>query len=424
MTMTKRILLACAFLLPALPASALSLREAAQLALEHDPRMLATASELEASAALKRQAQSGYLPTVTLGGDIGRSDLQTDAPFPESGLRNPNSASLTVSQPLYTGGATAAQLAVAESGIEGSRQIQREQGAQIILAAVTAYLDVQRDRSVVELNQSSMRMLEKAASDTGKRLDAGEATRTDQAQAKARYAEAQAEYRRATSRLRISEAAFVRLTGVRPDNLTSDWPIPRVPGSLDEVLKLSVQSPAVQAARARAEAAKSEIRYADAGRMPQVSLEGNANTQDNTEFGYERLDTWAVKLKLAMPLYQGGLIRAKVSEAEARAESARHNADDAVEAAIESATQQWETLQAADEVIRAYQAQVEAAEFALDGTGKELEAGTRTTLDLLDAERELLASQVNVVSSRHDRAVTAFRLLAACGGLEAAVVPE
>lgn len=422
--MTKKILLACAFLLPALPASALSLREAAQLALEHDPRMLATGSELEASAALKRQAQSGYLPTVTLGGDIGRSELQTDAPFPESGLRNPNSASFTVSQPLYTGGATSAQLAVAESGIEGSRQVQREQGAQIILAAVTAYLDVQRDRGVVELNQSSMRMLEKAASDTGKRLDAGEATRTDQAQAKARYAEAQAEYRRATSRLRISEAAFVRLTGVRPDHLTSDWPIPQVPGSLDDVLKLSAQSPAVQAARARAASAKSEIRFADAGRMPRVSLEGNANTQDNTEFGYERLDTWSVKLKLAMPLYQGGLIRAKVSEAEARAESARLNADDAEQAAIESATQQWETLQAADEVIRAYQAQVEAAEFALDGTGKELEAGTRTTLDLLDAERELLSSQVNVVSSRHDRAVTAFRLLAACGGLEATVVPE
>ena len=70
----------------------------------------------------------------------------------------------------------------------------------------------------------------------------------------------------------------------------------------------------------------------------------------------------------------------------------------------------------------AFEAQVRAAEFALDGVRKELEVGSRTTLDLLDAERELLSAQVNLANSRRDRSAAAYRLLAVCGQLEVAAI--
>ena len=404
-------------------AQVLGLRAAAELALHNDPRMQATIASVGASTALVEQARAGYLPSVMLSADVGRSNLQTNAPFPQSGARTPNDLSLGISQPLYTGGATAALEDAADATLVAARQSQRDAGGKIILAALTAYLDTLRDGGVVELSRISVSTLEKAQSDIEKRLAAGEATRTDVAQASARVAEARASLSRAQAQKRISEAAMLRLTGQRAAQLDGRWPEPAVPASLDEALRLSAQAPFVQAAEANAAASKSQIDFAGAGRLPRVSLDGNASTSDNTEFGYERLTTWGVLLKLQVPIYEGGLARAKVTEAAAKSQQAEFQADDARRQFAESATREWESLQAAQEMIRAYEAQVVAAESALDGVRKELDAGTRTTLDLLDAERELLVAQVNLVASKRDRAVTAFRLIAACGKLELEAIP-
>ena len=418
-----RLFLAAAVITAAAPASALSLREAAQLALRNDPRMHASASAIDASAAQVDQARTGYYPSILLQADGGRSDLQTDARFPTSGPRWPNDASVAISQPIYSGGATGALTEAANATLAATRQSQRDTGGKVILAAVTAYLDVVRDRGVLQISQSSLDTLGKAQSDTAKRLGAGEATRTDVAQANARVAEAQANLRRSLAQLRISEAAFRRVTGVEPENLTESWPAPVVAPTLAEAIKRSALAPAVQTAQANASANRAQVEYAGTGNRPRLSLDGNAATSDSTEFGYDRLNTWSVLLKFSLPIYQGGLTRAKVAEASARAEQANAVADDTQRGYAEAAAREWETLEAADEVTRAYQAQVEAAQSALDGVRKELDVGSRTTLDLLNAEREVLAAQVNLLTSRRDRAVTAFRLLAACGELEPEAIP-
>ena len=418
-----RAVFAAAALAVTLPASALTLREAAQLALHNDPRMHATSAAIDASVAQVDEARTGYFPSVSLQADGGRSDLRTSAPFPMSGPRWPNDASVSVSQPIYTGGATGALTEAADATLTATRQSQRDTGGKIILAAVTAYLDVVRDRGVLELSQSSLETLNKAQSDTGKRLSAGEATRTDVAQSNARVAEAQATLRRALAQLRISEAAFRRVTGVEPQNLTDSWPAPVVAPNLAEAIKRSSRAPAVQSAEANAAANHAQIDFAGAGNSPRLSLDGNASTSDNTEFGYSRLNTWSVLMKLQIPIYQGGLTRAKVAEATARSEQASAIAEDTRRGYAENATREWEQLEAADEVTRAYESQVEAADSAMDGVRKELEVGSRTTLDLLNAEREVLAAKVNLLGSRRDRAVTAFRLLAVCGELEPEAIP-
>lgn len=420
----NKTLIAAVLALAALPAHALSLRETAEMALKNDPRFAASTAGVGASTALVDQARTGYLPNAYFAGDIGRSNLQTDAPFPQSGGRAPNDASFNISQPLYTGGATGALSDAADATLDAARESRRDVGGKIILAALTAYLDVLRDRNVVGLSETSVATLEKARSDSQKRLDAGEATRTDLAQSDARVAEGRANLRRAAAQLKISEAAFQRLTGQRPAQLEEQWPDPKVPATLADAVKLSETAPFVLAAQANAESSKAQIEFAGADRLPKVSLDGSAATSDNTEFGYERLSTWSVLLKVKVPIYEGGLSKAKVAEATAKSEQARYQAADAKAQFTETSTREWELLQAEEEVIASYEAQVQAAESALDGVRKELDAGTRTTLDLLDAERDLLAAQVNLVGSKRDRAVTAFRLIAACGKLELESIPN
>ena len=408
----------------ALPAQALTMREAALLALEHDPRMLATHSAVDASTAVTEQAAAGYRPNVVAAAQGGHTDLHTEARFPQSGPRWSNTASLNVSQPLYMGGGLDARSEAAQLTLDGTRQTQRDTGGKIILAALTAYADVLRDRTVVSLSEANVRTLEQAASDATKRTEAGESTHTDEAQSQARLAEARANLKRAGAQLRVSSASFKRLTGVEPNNLVEGWPQPVVPANLAEAIRLSAQAPAVLAAQANAAAAKKQVDVIGADALPKVSLDGSAVTQDNTEFGYDRLNEWIVQLKVSMPLYEGGLNRARKSEAGARAEQARELGEDTLQAFAEVAAQEWEMLQATEEVIRAYESEKQAAELALDGTRKELDVGTRTTLDLLNAERELLSAQVSLVGSQHDRTVLAFKLLAACGQLEPTAIPQ
>ena len=106
-------------------------------------------------------------------------------------------------------------------------------------------------------------------------------------------------------------------------------------------------------------------------------------------------------LKASLPFYEGSHPRARVAQAKAQAEAAQAQAEDAHNAARETITQAWALLQADDELIRAYQSDLEASSLALEDVHKELDAGTRTTKDVLDAERDRLSAQVNLTGSLH-----------------------
>ncbi|AXQ31182.1 hypothetical protein D0B54_21975 [Solimonas sp. K1W22B-7] len=417
----KRPLL-IALLLAAPAAQALSLNEAAQLALRNDPRIRAADADVAAAAGEMDQARAGYRPNIGLAADIGRSDFQVDSPFPPSGTRTPNSAGVQLTQPLYAGGRLDAAYASAASTAEGagSRQVATRQ--QVLLAAVNAYLGVARDRIVIDLNESNLRALTTAGSDTQKRFDAGEATRTDVSQAQARVAGAQAELAGARAALRSSAASFERVVGAAPETLAETAAEPALPATLAEALQQARSSPLLREAQAQQHAAKAGVAGARAAAMPQLSFDAQANTADNTDFGYDRIDRWSALVKLQLPIYQGGGVRARVREAEAREEQAGALAADAQRAVDESVIQSWEALQASRERVPAFEAQVQAADYALDGVRKELQVGSRTTLDLLDAERELLSAQVSLANSRRDRTAAAYRLLAVCGQLEPAAI--
>ena len=411
-----------ALLLAAPAAQALSLSEAAQLALRNDPRIQAADADLAAAASGVEFARAGYRPSVGLAADIGRSDFQVDSPFPPSGLRTPNSAGVQLTQPIYAGGRIDAAYDAASSDADGAGSRQTATRQQVLLSAVNAYLSVARDRVVIDLNEANLRALTTAGGDTQKRFDAGEATRTDVSQAQARVAGAQAELAGARASLRASAASFERVVGKVPEALSEIAAEPALPATLAEALQQARAAPVLREAAAQQRAAKAGVASARAASMPQLSFDAQANTADNTDFGYERIDRWSALVKLQVPLYQGGALRARVNEAEAREAQAGALAADAQRAVDESVIQAWESLQAARERVPAFEAQVRAAEFALDGVRKELDVGSRTTLDLLDAERELLSAQVNLANSRRDRSAAAYRLLAVCGQLEVAAI--
>jgi outer membrane protein len=404
------------------PASGMSLHEAAQQALQNDPRLVAAGSAVQAASAGVDAASAGWKPNASFAAGVGyqRYGFQSSPTpgFPLPSKLLPASATLKASQTLYSGGLISAQVHSSREQLEGARQNREATQQALLLAAVSAYVDVVRDRTVLQLEEANVQTLAQAESDTQKRFDAGAATRTDTAQAAARLAEAQANRKRAQTALAASDASFLRVVGVpAPESLSTDWPNPLVPASLNAALAMVDATPSVQAADARQRAAVADVDAARSGYKPSLALSGQATEQNDSEFGLDSYHTWKVQLQATMPIYQGGAVDAKVSQARAGVQQAQAEALDARRASVEDITQAWSALQSADEVIHAYEAAVAANQMALDNTRKELAVGTRTTLDLLDAERDSVGSQVNLTASRRDRAVAVYQLLAACGSL-------
>ena len=416
------VLLLASSVLGAAPARALSLQDAAELALQNDPRLRAADAQVQSSAAGVDLARAGYLPTASFSGSTGAQRYYLPASlsqaFPLPGVLNPTSGSIRASQPLYNGGLTGAQMASSRGQLEGARADEDATSQRLLLEAATAYLDLERDRVVVDYNQSNLAALQQELSDSNKRFAAGEATRTDVAQATARVAEALAGLKRAMAQGQVGEAAFMRVIGVPPDALASGWPQPPVPANLDQALASAGLTPEVLAAEAQARSARAQIDAARAAWMPKVSLDAQGTAQGDSQFANDRYKDWSVLLKASLPLYEGGATRARVAQAKAQAAVAQAQAEDAHNAVRETITQAWALLQADDELTRAYQSDLEASSLALEDVHKELDAGTRTTKDLLDAERDRLSAQVNLTGSLHDRAVVAFQLLEACGKLK------
>lgn len=404
-------------------AGATSLHEAAERALQQDPRLAAAHLAATGSAADVEAARAGYLPTVNASVLGGRSRLYTDAQFPQPGARQPLSWGLVASQPLYSGGLVDAQVDAARFRSQGAEQNELATAQQLLFAATSAWLDVKRDRAVIGLNETNVRRLEQALDDSRKRLNAGEATRADVAQAESRLAEAGASLHRARANEAANAAAYERVVGQPPDQLPGEWPKPLVPASLAEALAVSADTPAVRAADADDRAAKSRITAEQAGHLPRLSLEAEANDSDDSTFTYDRQTYWSVQLKATLPIYAGGAVASRVSAAKAEAAAAAARAADSRRASSEAIAQAWAMYQSSAQVIAAYEAAVKASELALDSVQREQAVGTRTTLDLLDAQRELLNANVNLAASQHDRSLAALQLLGATGRLTLAAIP-
>lgn len=426
--MLKRFLLTCSILatggIVANGASAESLEEALIKAYQSNPTLEAGRASLRATDEQVSQALSNWRPNVSLSGEAGFRDLDTDQNGTETdNSLTPYTVGAEVVQPLYRGGRTVAETDRAEARIRAARAALRSSEQDVLLQVATAYFNVLRDTAVVELNQNNVRVLERQLEATRDRFSVGEVTRTDVSQAEARLAGSKADLISAQGNLANTRAQYERLVGNKPDNLEIPNPLSGLPTSVTDVLAIAQeQHPDVVQAQYTEDAAKSDIRLSEGSLYPEVNL--SAGVQRAYEASQEDLtsDSAEILAQVTVPLYQKGAVYSSVRAAKQTAGQARVQVDEARRAVIENATSSWETLVTARASIESQQAQVSSAEVALDGVQREASVGSRTVLDVLDQEQELLQARVNLVGSRRDAAVAEFQVKAATGALNTQVL--
>lgn len=426
MTRKLKLFLCAGSVLAAAPAQADTLREALTEAYNTNPTLTgARAGQRaidEGVAIAKAQARPDATGTATYTEQFPRSDGTNFSPD------RLLSGRIDVSVPIYTGGALKNTVRAAESRVEAGQAGLRATESALFSAVVAAYMDVIRDESIVELNRAQVGVLQVNLEATKDRFEIGDLTRTDVAQSEARLQLAIGNMEGARANLIRSKETYIQLVGSEPNDLEAPPPLPNLPTTPDEAVKVALDSnPDLIASREEREAAYFDRRSENARRLPTVSGFTGASYSHN--FGsidsgtlppFDKSSSSAqIGVRATVPLYQGGQPAAQIRQAQARLGRAQELEIAAEREAIAQTRASYASWRASLDVIKASERAVSANELSLEGTRAENSVGNRTILDILNAEQELLQSKVQLETARRNAYVAGFSLLAAMGRAEA-----
>jgi outer membrane protein len=422
--------LACAAVASALVAGlgvpsagfAQSLIESLSPTYNSNPDLLTARAVLRQTDETLSQALANWRPRVQFAAEYNRqqADSYSQIRAPTYYQLNGRIMQFTVIQPLFRGGQTVADTAAAKANIQAQRALLADAEQTVLLNAVTAYADLERDAGTVDARKSNVKVLQEQLTSTRERFRVGELTITDVSQAEARLASAVADLTLAEAQLRVSQAAYQRTVGQPPGQLGQIPFIGTLPTSEEETTTLAMAAgPRALSAQYRITAAQYGINSAVGVLLPQVNLVGFAQQQFDVSTPNDQFYNVGVRLQAVVPIYQNGSEWSRIRVAKQVLGQRRSELDSARRLAAETAIRAWRGLDSAKSRVTSFQAAVTANEVALNGVRQEALVGSRTTLDVLNAEQELLNAQVQLITAQHDVYVNYYAVLSAIGRLTA-----
>jgi TolC family type I secretion outer membrane protein len=401
-----------------------TIEQALALTYGDNPRLLGERALLRGSDARLAQARSQYGPSLSMGASYGFAYDRYDNLLGPDQVQDGFSGTVRaiLNQPLYASGRLRAGVQLAEADIAAGRQSLRLVESQTLLGVFTAFINVGRDRSLVEIVQQNRDLLLRQLAQSETRLRVQEITRTDRDQVQTRLAVGVATAESTRASLSISEAQFLRFVGARPAEALVALPPtpPGMPASLEEAHAIAErESPLLLLAHARERLSRAQVRQAEADRGPTVGLEASASyggIQPYSNNLNQRNLRGSVVIDL--PVFDSGLRAARIREARELNEADWRLIDDAlreVRAQLELNWDQWiSARQAATQLATA----VVAAQNAYEGAVLQERAGARTTFEVLDLLRDLLDVRSQLVNAKAQAQLAQYGLLAAMGRLE------
>jgi outer membrane protein len=428
---------------PGIDAGAGTLPGALVLAYQTNPQINAQRAATRAADENVPTALAGYRPRVAGTSSLTEqyldNTLKTIAPTGQLDAgapiytQNKNAAAqpivgLTGTQTLFNGFQTGNRTRQAEGQVFAARETLRSTEETVLLNAATAYMNLLRDAAILELQRSNVNVLEVTLRQTRDRFAAGEVTRTDVAQAESSLASGRAQLAQAESNYVTSRANFRQVIGVEPPaRLAPGAPVDRFfPPTVDGAVARGLsEHPSITTAMYNVDVALLQVKIAEGALYPTLTAVGNVQKSwgGNTAT-LAVLETLQASLaaQLTMPLYQGGSEYALIRQSKETLGQQRLNLGLARTQVRAAVLQGWGQNESAKAQIASTQAQVTAAEVALNGVREEARVGQRTTLDVLNAQQTLVNARVALVTAQHDRVVASYTVLANVGSLSPQVL--
>ena len=369
-------------------------------------------------------ALAGYRPQIVASLSAGLQAVRNLLPdnTVQSATLKPWTIGVTVTQTLFNGFKTANSVRVAELQVQSGREALRNVGQGVLLDAVTAYSNVLANQSLVQAQRANVAFLQETVGITQKRLNAGDVTPTDTAQAEARLSRGRADMNAAEVNLAISQATYTQVIGNSPGHLSLAEPIDRyLPRSRDDAIALaSKEHPTVLAAGFDVDVASTSIHVAESSLLPTVTVQGNASHSADADPSLNtfRTDQASIVGQVTAPIYDGGTAASQTRQAKETTAQSRLVLDQVRNQSRTAAVGAWVANEGAKIAVSASEAEVRAATFALEGVRKEAAGGQRTTLDVLNAQQDLISARARLIGAQRDRVIASYTLLSAIGRLD------
>ena len=397
--------------------SAESLNDALRRAYQNNPDLRAERSRQRATDELVPTAKSGWRPRVVVNQSITQTWSDNSA-IPNTSNLSEN-MNIQLSQPLFQGFKTVEGIKAAKAQVEAGRQNLLAIEQNVLFQAVNVYAAVIRDRQVLQVRQRNVVNLQKQVKGAASRFEVGEVTRTDVSQAKAQLSAAQAGAALAKANLEASTAQYVAIVGKKPGKL-SGYKLAKIPANLDKALSIAEASnPNLLATAFVHDAALHNVEIAYGNLLPTVTLEASASYTNHPQKGLRHAESATIQGVVSVPLYQSGAEFTAIRQAKHLASEQQLKIISASRNVRQQVTSSWYVLVASRQAIVSAKAQVAASNAALDGIGQEYLVGSRSTIDVLNAEQAVLNARLTQINAEHDQLVASYQILASIGHLTA-----
>lgn len=410
----------------AVPAAAWAeaLPDALVKAYQTNPQINAERARQRATDENVPQALAGYRPQIVASLSAGLQAVRNLLPDNtiQTATLKPWTIGVTVSQTLFNGFRTANSVRVAELQVQSGREALRNVGQGVLLDAVTAYTNVLANQSLVEAQRSNVAFLRETLSITQRRLNAGDVTPTDTAQAEARLSRGLADLNAAEVALAVSQATYAQVIGNAPSALRAAEVVDRyLPKSREDSIAMAIREhPAVMAAGFDVDVASTNIRVAEGTLLPSASLQGSVSRSRDSDptLGTFATDQASIVANVTAPIYDGGQAASQTRQAKEVTAQSRLVLDQVRNQARTAAVSAWVANEGAKIAVSASESEVKAATVALQGVQREAAGGQRTTVDVLNSQADLIQARARLIGALRDRVIASYTLLSAVGHLD------
>jgi outer membrane protein len=411
----------------------LSLKDAINVALEHNYTIRKGRHDVEAAYGLAIQTRAIALPKLRANGDYLATDQTEDFPTPP-GFPDVNfdadqrwAASLRLVQSIYEGGRITSGWRAARLTEEQALLQYQAVIAEALLAVRTAYYDALLGTQQITVQEASVALLEKELQDTRRRYEAGTVPQFNVLRAEVELAGARPGLIRARNTYRIAKNTLIHQLGYQiPTNMWDNIPIELSDRLEAEPFEIDIASALGRAIQSRPEIAvlgkaerlrTEDIRAAQAGYRPSVQLfagYGSRSSQFTDDLTRD-VSGWHAGAQLNWDIFDGFLTKGKIQQARALRDRARTEVEDTTRQIELEVRTAYSTFMEAREVLESQRKVQEQAEESLRLATSRAEAGTGTQLDVLNAQTALTQARTTQIQALRDYLVAKARLLRAVG---------
>ena len=405
-----------------------TLQEALVKAYQTNPQLNSERARQRGTDENVPQALAGYRPQIVASLGAGLQAVRNLLPdnTVQSATLRPWTIGVTVSQVLYNGNKTANSVRVAEFQVKSGREALRNVGQGVLLDAVTVYMNVLANQALVEAQRTNVAVLREIQATTKRRLDAGDVTPTDTAQADSRLSRGLADLNAAEVVLAISKATYTQVIGQAPSQLVAASTVDGLSPSAFATATQAAEheNPAVLGAAYDVDVAQTTISVAESSLLPTVSMQASASraVQSDPTLTTAATDQASVLGQFNVPIYDGGTAASQTRQAKELASQSRlvlERVRNQTQTAVASA---WVSNEGTKIALTAAESEMRAAGIALQGVRREAAGGQRTTIDVLNAQQDLTNARTRLIQSQRDRVIASYTLLSAVGRLDVHVL--